>query len=84
MKKGNWMIIDGHVRRIKPELTLEFMQNKHPQKTISLCKAPPSIATMERWVSNCTAHAVDGCRGIEPDGECEHGSPSWIRALGWI
>ena len=44
----------------------------------------PSIATMERWVSNGIAKATDGCGGIEPDGKCEHGHSSWIRVLGWI
>lgn len=44
----------------------------------------PSMATLERWVSNGVAKATDGCGGIEPDGECEHGHQSWIRRLGYI
>ena len=84
MKKANWMLINGSARRIKPHITVEDMQAKYPDKTISKCKAPPSIPTMEKWVSNGVARAVDGCRGVEPDGTCEHGSPSWIMALGWI
>jgi hypothetical protein len=29
------------------------------------------------------AMALDECE-VEPDGRCEHGSPSWIRHLGLI
>lgn len=43
----------------------------------------PSIATMERWMSNGVAKATDGCR-VEPDGVCEHGKESWILVLGFI
>jgi len=44
---------------------------------------PPSIKTMERWVSVGIAKATDGCR-VEPDGVCIHGKPSWILKLGMI
>lgn len=44
---------------------------------------PPSIATMERWVSNGVAKATDGCK-VEPDGVCPHGKPSWLIQLGVI
>jgi len=43
----------------------------------------PSIATMERWLNDGVARAVDGCR-VEPDGTCPHGSPSWLIRLGVI
>lgn len=46
-------------------------------------KKPPSLATMERWVSNGVAKATDGCR-VEPDGHCQHGKPSWLIKLGYI
>jgi hypothetical protein len=45
---------------------------------------PPSIKTMERWVSDGVARATDGCGGIEPDGYCQHGNPSWLIRLGFI
>jgi len=82
-RKSNWMLIDGRARKIKPELSVEFMQGKYPEKRIEKCCAPPSIATMEKWVSNGVAKAVDGCR-VEPDGICPHGYDSWISVLGWI
>ena len=82
-KKGNYMLINGHVRRIKPEITVEQMRERHPDMTIEKCCAPPCMATMERWVSNGVARALDGCR-VEPDGTCEHGKPSWLISLGFI
>ena len=43
----------------------------------------PSMATMERWIDEGVAKALDGC-SVEPDGTCEHGSPSWLLAMGLI
>ena len=43
----------------------------------------PSMNTMEKWVSDGVAKAIDGCR-VEPDGICEHGFPSFLLALDWI
>lgn len=44
---------------------------------------PPSVKTLEKWVSNGVAKATDGCR-VEPDGNCPHGCPSWFITLGFI
>lgn len=46
-------------------------------------KKPPSIKTMERWISDGVARATDGCR-VEPDGTCQHGCPSWLIRLGYM
>ena len=46
-------------------------------------KKIPSLATMEKWMSNGVAKATDGCR-VEPDGTCSHGKPSWLLQLGLI
>ena len=46
-------------------------------------KKPPSVATMAKWMNDGVAKAVDGCR-VEPDGRCEHGSPSWLLRMGLI
>ncbi len=70
------------VRVLKESITLEQYQIKHPD-AITVCK-PPCIATLEKWVSNASGRAIDGCSGIEPDGHCEHGHPSWLLALGYI
>lgn len=40
----------------------------------------PSLETIREWESDGIAESIDGCR-VEPDGTCEHGSPSWLRAL---
>jgi hypothetical protein len=83
MKKGNWFLIDGQARRIKPGITLEYLQGKYPHKKIKKIKAPPCIETLERWMSDGGCKSIDGC-WIEPDGECEHGEPSWLLVLGMI
>jgi len=81
--KKNYMLIDGSVRKMKPEITLEYMQSKYPEKQISLCCAPPSIKTMERWDNDGGCKTPCGC-WVEPDGNCEHGNDSWIRIMGFI
>ncbi|MGW3426307.1 hypothetical protein [Streptomyces phaeochromogenes] len=43
----------------------------------------PSIEQMQSWMSDGGAEARDGC-WVEPDGTCEHGSPSWLLAIGVI
>ena len=46
-------------------------------------RKPPSVATMERWLSNGVAKATDGCK-VEPDGECPHGCKSWMIVLRYM
>jgi hypothetical protein len=43
------------------------------------------VEQLEEW------HADGGCEAacphrcwVEADGDCEHGHPSWLKALGWI
>lgn len=43
----------------------------------------PSIEQLEEWDSEGGCYTADGC-WVEPDGECEHGKVSWLRALGLI
>lgn len=43
----------------------------------------PSLATLERWLNDGLGKAIDGCSGIEADGNCPHGKPSWIKFLGF-
>ena len=81
--KTNWMLINGKVRKIKPEITLEFMQNKYPDATIEKIGKLPSEKTMDKWCSDSVAKATDGCR-VEPDGICPHGKESWLLVLGYI
>ena len=44
----------------------------------------PTFSDIHRWMNGSeNAMALDECE-VEPDGHCEHGSPSWIRHLGLI
>jgi hypothetical protein len=43
----------------------------------------PSVATLERAVSEGVCETTDGCE-VEPDGRCEHGHTAWLRVLGYI
>jgi hypothetical protein len=43
----------------------------------------PSIEQLEEWMDEGGCEAVDGC-WVEPDGQCEHGSISWMLKLGLI
>lgn len=50
---------------------------------VSLKHRQPTMRTMEKWIINGIAKAIDGCR-VEPDGRCEHNAPSWLLTLGLI
>ncbi len=80
-KKYVWSSKRG-VRKLKADANFEAYQQKYSD-AIQICN-PPSMATMEKWIDNCTATAIDGCGKIEPDGICQHGYPSWLLALGYI
>ncbi len=44
----------------------------------------PSIETIIEWSGEGEMEATDGCGGIEDDGTCPHGHPSWMLARGLI
>jgi hypothetical protein len=44
----------------------------------------PSIEQLQDWSDNGGMEAVDGCGGVEDDGTCEHGAPSWMLHLNLI
>ena len=69
------------IRTLKAGITLQQYQEKYPH-AIKICRVP-SISTLERWSSDCGCAAIDGC-WVEPDGECDHGYPSWLMELGYI
>ena len=61
----------------------------HADDSITVAPEPttpePSIETLREWENDGKMHAVDGCvDGVEPDGACEHGAPSWMRHLNLI
>jgi len=43
----------------------------------------PTVGDLTEWHENEGCKATDGC-WVEPDGECEHGFPSWLVYLGLI
>ncbi len=43
----------------------------------------PDIETIIEWSHDGDMEATDGC-GVEDDGYCEHGHPSWMLELGMI
>jgi hypothetical protein len=71
------------VRTLKEGITLEQYQANHPELTDVIKVKKPSLATLERWSSDCGCKAIDGC-WVEPDGICGHGKPSWLLALNYI
>jgi hypothetical protein len=51
---------------------------------VEIIHAPtPSVEEIEEWLAAGGCDALDGC-WVEPDGECEHGEPSWARELGLL
>jgi hypothetical protein len=43
----------------------------------------PCEEELEELLLDSICYATDGCT-VEPDGECEHGHPSWLLRLGMI
>ncbi len=73
---------DNQIRRLKEEVDPADYLSRHPD-AIKVSK-PPCAATMERWENEGGyCKALDGCR-VEPDGSCQHGLPSWLKALHYI
>jgi hypothetical protein len=88
MTKKLYVYRSNRIQAIKDGITAQDLRNngyfeRHPDAVI--CSGqPPSLETLGRWVSSGEARAIDGCSGIETDGTCEHGCPSWLLAMGYI
>lgn len=65
---------------LKDGANFDAYRAKYP--SVIICKHP-TMAKLEKWSSDCGCKTPDGC-WVEPDGECEHGYPSWLSALGMI
>lgn len=75
----------GIIRTLKDGVDFNDYVDRLRAKGVKALKiSKPSMATLERWSSDCICCAVDGCDGIELDGVCEHGFPSYLRAVGLI
>jgi len=73
------------LKTLRDGVTLERYQASYPDAIIANVKGKqPTYATLERWMMDGVARAIDGCSGIEPDGTCSHDQPSWLVALSLI
>jgi hypothetical protein len=43
----------------------------------------PTAEELIQWEADGGCYATDGC-WVETDGTCEHGKPSWLKAMGMI
>lgn len=70
--------------KLRAGVTLEAMQAKYPDKQIEVVE-PPSQEELREAVFDgvCGTPCEEGC-DVEPDGECCHGYPSWLRLYGVI
>ena len=84
MKKQH-ILLNGNVRSIKEgvDVNTAIANLEAKGHKVQKIKTPPSIKTLERWVSEGGCKAVDGCT-CDPDGNCEHGNPSWLLVMGLI
>jgi len=81
--KAIYVVHDGKFRIVRGK-TLEEYKAIYPKDNVIEVGEPPSTMDLEEMLSDGVAEAVDGCGGIEPDGHCKHGHPSWLLALGLI
>ena len=79
MKTQVWSKERG-VRTLKDDANFDVYKERYPS---AIKVKVPSVATLERWSNDCRCKTIDGCF-VEPDGECSHGYPSWLLALGLI
>lgn len=56
-----------------------ILERKYPDPTTP----EPDIEDLQEWADDGWGEATDGC-DVEADGTCEHGHPSWLKALGMI
>lgn len=72
------------VRRLKPGVTIETYRERVPStpQAIEISRIP-KFQTLERWIEDGVARAIDGCR-VEIDGDCPHGYPAWTKYLGFV
>ncbi len=75
------------LRETRRELTVHFPvklaaaeRRSWPRPTADM----PDDETLEAMSRDGEMEATDGCGGIEDDGFCEHGHPSWMLELGMI
>ena len=65
---------EGKPKRVSLERASKYLTGFNP---------PPSLNTLEKWVSDGVAKTPTGQR-VEPDGFGPDGSPSWLIVMGVI
>lgn len=81
-KKKRFVFIRGKLFRFKDGADPAKFKEKYPDAYL-VPTSEPSEKTLRHWMFDGVAKALDGCR-VEPDGSCQHGYPSWLRAMGII
>lgn len=87
LRSGEPYWLEGAVRHQDlPATTAHLEQPVQRYADLTPSEPQPSIAELTRMYVSDTQppRAIDGCDGIDPDGCCEHGKPSWALYLGFI
>ena len=61
-------------------ITVEEYLEKYPDAIRVLF---PTIVELNGWMDRGICLCPDGCQ-VEPDGDCPHGYPSWLKILSFI
>lgn len=88
IKVYKWIEIDksnGVIRALKDGVSFEeYQAGLRSRGKDAIIIKPVSMKTIMKWDFNGTGKAVDGCTGIETDGTCQHGFPSYAKAKGIV
>lgn len=79
MKTRVWSNERGF-RTLKEGVKFDDYKNKYPS---AIRIEPLDNEELETMMLEEDYKSLDGC-SVEPDGICEHGYPSWLRALHFI
>jgi len=76
---GTWTVAE----KLRPEAIQDYLEPLISRADAVLELELPSRQEISSWISEAAVPALDGCL-VEPDGECPHGWPSWLLALGLV
>ena len=71
-------------------MTLSSLINDTPRDSLANKPYPeptegqPTDAEVGVMLVDLDCRATDGCDGVDPDGTCCHGHPSWLLRLGLV
>ena len=61
----------------------KILPYKHASKYLDTFNPVPSMEELEEYAYDSVCETPCGC-SVEPDGHCEHGTPSWLLVIGLI